>query len=51
MMELVDIYPTVAELAGLPKPDIDCPGCLEGDSAAPLLDNPHRPWKKGSFSQ
>ena len=43
--------PTIAELAGLPKPAIDCAGCLEGDSAAPLLDNPHLPWKKGSFSQ
>ena len=48
---IVQIYPTMAELAGLPKPQIDCAGCLEGDSAAPLLDSPHMAWKKGAFSQ
>ena len=45
------IYPTVAELAGLPVPPIGCPGCVEGDSAAPLLEEPHRQWKRASFSQ
>ena len=48
---LLQVYPTMAELAGLPKPPINCPGCLEGDSAAPLLDRPHMTWKKGAFSQ
>jgi hypothetical protein len=40
-----------AELAGMPKPPIDCDGCVEGDSAAPLLDSPHMTWKAGAFSQ
>ncbi|MBT4222925.1 MAG: sulfatase-like hydrolase/transferase, partial [Opitutae bacterium] len=41
MVELIDIYPTLADLAGL-KP----PGHLQGMSLRPLLGNPDRMGKK-----
>ena len=46
LVELVDVYPTLAELANLPQP-----GHLEGRSFKPLLDNPELPWKDTAFSQ
>ena len=51
LTENVDAYPTVAALAGLPLPAIECAGCVEGDDASPLLDDPTLAWKKGSISQ
>jgi arylsulfatase A-like enzyme len=46
LVEFVDIYPTLCELADLPLPDH-----LEGVSFAQLLDQPDRPWKTAAFSQ
>ncbi|MFP6763407.1 MAG: sulfatase-like hydrolase/transferase, partial [Planctomycetaceae bacterium] len=46
LVELIDMYPTLCELAGLPVPDH-----VEGHSFAPLLKQPNRPWKRAAFSQ
>ncbi|NWG46343.1 MAG: sulfatase [Alphaproteobacteria bacterium] len=44
LVELVDLYPTLVELAGLPLPD-----GLEGTSFRPLLET-ELPWKQAIFS-
>lgn len=46
LVEFVDIYPTLCELAGLPPPDK-----VEGSSMAPLFERPDRRWKAAAFSQ
>ncbi len=46
LVEFVDIYPTLSDLAGLPKPV-----GMEGFSFKPLLDDPAKAWKSAAFSQ
>lgn len=46
LVEFVDVYPTLCELAGLPLTD-----GLEGTSFAPLLRDPKLDWKPAAFSQ
>ena len=46
LVEFVDVYPSLCELAGLPLPVH-----LEGTSFAPLLNAPDKPWKSAAFTQ
>jgi iduronate 2-sulfatase len=46
LVELVDIYPSLCELADLPLPSH-----LEGTSFVPLLDFPDLPWKAAVFTE
>jgi len=45
VVELLDIYPTLADLCGLPKPE-----GLDGVSLSPLLDNPHKSWDRPAYT-
>ncbi|KLU07167.1 Choline-sulfatase [Rhodopirellula islandica] len=46
LVELVDIYPTLCDLAGIPVP-----AHTEGTSFQPLMNDPNQAWKKAAFSQ
>jgi arylsulfatase A-like enzyme len=46
LVEFVDIYPSLCELAGLPVPT-----GLAGKSTVPLLNNPEAAWKPAAYSQ
>lgn len=57
MTEFVDLFPTLAEAAGLPQIPLCARGaesvttCTEGVSMVPLMKNPEAPWKAAAFSQ
>lgn len=46
LVEFVDLYPSLCELAGVAVAE-----GLEGASFKPLLEHPERPWKSAAFSQ
>ena len=46
LVELLDVYPTLCELAGVPVPD-----AVEGRSLAPVLSDPTASIKDAAFSQ
>lgn len=46
LVEFVDIYPSLCQLAGVPIPDH-----AQGRSFAPLMKNPKKPWKQAVFSR
>lgn len=46
LVELIDIFPTLCEAAGIPVA-----GYLQGTSMIPLFDNPGLTWKSAVFSQ
>lgn len=46
MTELIDMFPSLCELAGVKVPEY-----MQGTSFVPLIENPERPWKKAVFSQ
>jgi iduronate 2-sulfatase len=45
IVELLDMYPTLTDLCGLPKPE-----GLEGVSLRPLLDNPRAEWNRPAYT-
>lgn len=46
LVELVDVFPALSDLAGLPVP-----AGMEGISFKPLMTAPDQPWKSAAFSQ
>jgi iduronate 2-sulfatase len=45
-VQLLDMYPTICELTGLPQPPVD----LQGRSLMPLLENPQSEWESRAVS-
>ena len=48
MVELLDIFPTLSDLAGI---DLPKNGQVMGESLVPLLRNPAAPWKEAIVSR
>jgi len=46
LVELIDMYPSLCDLAGL-----DLPAHLDGRSFVPLINNPDLKWKEAAYSQ
>ncbi len=49
IVEYVDLYPTLVDLCGLPRPRDWAQ--LDGVSFAPLFSDPSRAWKRAAFSE
>jgi iduronate 2-sulfatase len=46
LTELIDMFPTLCDLAGVPKADY-----FQGTSMTPLIEQPNQVWKSAAFSQ
>jgi len=46
LTELIDMYPSLCELAG-----IEIPSYMQGESFVPLIKDPTKEWKSAAFSQ
>jgi len=46
LTELIDMFPSLCEIAG-----VDVPDYMQGTSFVPLIEDPNRPWKEAAFSQ